>query len=93
MGNRNDDKIPDEIKQQIVGRLSDLLESKDMNAATLAKRAGISKSNLYSILRGETAPTIYSLFQICEGLEVSPAYFFKGLESGEKTPESVKKCT
>lgn len=71
------------INQQIANRLTYLIQSKNLKVADLAKRAELSASNLYSILRGETTPTLYTLFMLCRGLQMPMSRFFIGMEIGE----------
>lgn len=75
--------MQDEINQKIAKRLSQLIKSSDLKISALADTACISVSNLYSILRGETTPTLYTLYMLCRGLQISLSRFFIGLEVEE----------
>lgn len=77
--------MQNEINKQIAKRLSQLIKNSNMRISDLAEAASVSTSNLYSILRGDTTPTLYTLFMLCKGLEISLSSFFIGIEIEENS--------
>lgn len=73
--------LQDEINHKVSERLKELMEAKGLTKAGLSQKAGISASNLYSILRGDTIPTIYTLILLCQAMDVSLAFFLKTVET------------
>ena len=69
-----------EINERISSHLQELIREKGIKKTQLATRAGISISNLYSILRGETAPTVYTLSQLCIALDVTLTSFIEKID-------------
>ncbi len=69
-----------EINERISSHLQELIRKKGIKKAQLADRAGVSISNLYSILRGDTAPTVYTLSQLCIALDVSLTSFIERID-------------
>lgn len=68
--NEIDDQI-NTINKDIASALATIMTRKGTNVMALAEVAEISSSNLYSILRGETTPSLYTLYKLCQGLEIS----------------------
>ncbi|MCM1048294.1 MAG: helix-turn-helix domain-containing protein [Clostridiales bacterium] len=75
--------MQDEINKQIAKRLLQLIKNSNMKTSDLAKAASVSTSNLYSILRGDTMPALYTLFMLCKGLQIPLSSFFIGIEIEE----------
>ena len=73
--------LQDEINYKVSERLKELMEAKGLTKAGLSQKAGISASNLYSILRGDTIPNIYTLILLCQAMDVSLAFFLKPIET------------
>lgn len=69
-----------EINERISSHLQELIRKKGIKKSQLADKAGISISNLYSILRGETAPTVYTLSQLCIALDVTLTSFIEKID-------------
>ena len=57
-------------------RISELLEQKNKSLRSLAQASGIDKSNLSKIIAGEMECKCPTIKKICDGLNVTPAYFF-----------------
>lgn len=57
--------------EDIPNLLNDLLNEKDINKATLAKRSGISEVYLHQIFAGKRNPSRNRLISLCFGLEAS----------------------
>lgn len=61
---------PDVECHKIVDRIKKLCKSKELSFKAVAKKAGLAQSTLSEIVNGNTYPQIYSLFKICNALEV-----------------------
>ena len=79
--------LQDEINGKVSERLKELMEKKGLTKARLSQKAGISASNLYSILRGDTVPTIYTLILLCQAMDVSLAFILKPIETDNAAAE------
>lgn len=60
-------------------RIAELLTERNMTRYELAKRSGVPLSTISSIFIRETIPQFDTIYKICEGLDVSMAYFSKEL--------------
>ena len=69
------------INEQFSKYLAKIILEKKISVPVIATRANISSSNIYSILRGERTPTIYTLAMICDEIGMSFTEFFVGLDS------------
>jgi transcriptional regulator with XRE-family HTH domain len=59
------------------GRLREARQSRDMTQDDVAREAGLTKSFVSAVERGETSPSIGSLYRLCEVLGVSIAELFE----------------
>ncbi len=66
------------------GRLREARQGRDMTQDDVAREAGLTKSFVSAVERGETSPSIGSLYRLCEVLGVSIAELFETVA----TPES-----
>lgn len=74
-----------EIVELIAKRLKDLRLQKTWSLATCADRTGVSKAMLGQIERGESSPTIATLWKIATGMDVS----LSSLMAGESPQDAV----
>lgn len=72
--------MQNDINRQVAARLAQLIKESGLKVSVLASTAQTSVSNLYSILRGDTMPTLYTLIMLCKGLHISLSQFFMPLE-------------
>jgi len=61
-------------------RISKLRKAKGLSMYRLSLNSGISNSVLMRIEKGEREPKLNTLLKIIDGLEMSPAEFFKSLK-------------
>lgn len=59
------------------GRLREARQGRDMTQDDVAREAGLTKSFVSAVERGETSPSIGSLYRLCEVLGVSIAELFE----------------
>ncbi|MEM9602210.1 MAG: XRE family transcriptional regulator [Pseudomonadota bacterium] len=59
-----------EITQRLAGRLKEERASKGLSLDALSKLSGVSRSMLSQIERGESSPTVASLWQLTKALNV-----------------------
>lgn len=65
-----------EMKKNIGTRIKNIRSSKDLTATNLAKLSFISQSYLSDIETGRTLPSLDTLVDICNALEISLSDFF-----------------
>lgn len=63
--------------KDVVARIRKLRKAKKMSMYMLALNAGLNNTVVQRVERGEREPKIDTLFRIIDGLEISPAEFFK----------------
>ncbi|MBR5485389.1 MAG: helix-turn-helix transcriptional regulator [Oscillospiraceae bacterium] len=72
------EKIPQEFKDFFANRMECLVKEKGINARKMSKeKLGMSAEYITKITSGEMMPSVYGFFEICDAMEVSPAYFKK----------------
>ncbi len=74
-----------EITERLAARLREARKAQDLSLDALAKLSGVSRSMLSAIERGESSPTVASLWNLTQALKVD----FSGLLDGETGPESA----
>lgn len=57
-------------------RIQTIMKQKGLTYYQLAKRSGLAQSTLSNMSARGTVPSIYTLEQICKGLQISMAEFF-----------------
>lgn len=63
---------------KVIGRyITKLRKSKNMSMYALALNSGISGSVLLHTEKGQREPRLNTIFRIIDGLEMTPAEFFK----------------
>ena len=67
----------------LISRISELCKSKGYSYYAIAKKANISTSTMYSIMEGKTLPQLFTLFNICNVLEIPIANIFETVEEYE----------
>ena len=65
------------------GRLREARQARDMTQDDVAREAGLTKSFVSAVERGETSPSIGSLYRLCEVLGVSIAALFETVPAPE----------
>ena len=65
------------------GRLREARQGRDMTQDDVAREAGLTKSFVSAVERGETSPSIGSLYRLCEVLGVSIAALFETVPAPE----------
>ena len=61
---------PDKECEKLVRKIRYLIEAKGTSIYNTAERAGISPSTLNELLHGKSRPQMYTLFKLCNALEV-----------------------
>lgn len=62
---------PDEECNRLIKRIEKICEVRGLSNYALAKAAGISKSALHDLMSGRTKPQLYTLYKLCNALNVS----------------------
>ncbi|MDR1453517.1 MAG: helix-turn-helix domain-containing protein [Candidatus Margulisbacteria bacterium] len=63
--------------QDVITRIRKIRKSKKLSMYMLALNSGLNNTVIQRVERGEREPKINTLFKIIDGLEMSPAEFFK----------------
>ena len=63
--------------EALISRISELCKLKGYSYYAIAKKANISTSTMYSIMEGKTLPQLFTLFNICNVLEIPIASIFE----------------
>lgn len=80
---------PDKECEKLVRKIRYLIEAKGMSIYNTAERAGISPSTLNELLHGKSRPQMYTLFKLCNALEVPLKDMFD-VETGELATDEEK---
>lgn len=79
----------DAMSSTISANLKRIRKEKKMSLDTVAEMTGVSKSMLGQIERGESSPTVSTLWKIATGLHIS---FTALLEGQEKETQAIQKA-
>ncbi|MGB0798133.1 MAG: helix-turn-helix domain-containing protein, partial [Planktomarina sp.] len=80
MSDRND------ILDRMAGRLKAARKAKDLSLDAVAKLSGVSRSMVSQIERGESSPTVSTLWNLTQALQVD----FAGLVDDNTTPRGIE---
>lgn len=80
MTNRND------ILDRMASRLKEARKSQDLSLDAVAKLSGVSRSMVSQIERGESSPTVSTLWNLTQALQVD----FAGLVDDNKTARGIQ---
>ena len=67
---------PDVECEKLVKNIKELLKLKSMSVNMVAKKAGMSASALNELMNGRTKPQLYTLFRLCNALDVTMEKLF-----------------
>lgn len=81
--------MPEEIN--VLQRITDLCQERNVSCYELAKRSGIPYSTLNTLLLKGTHPSIPTLMRICDGLGITVQQFF-GDEDNPALTARQKDC-
>lgn len=79
--------VKQEIAQRLAGRLKEVRKSRGLSLDSLAKLSGVSRSMLSQIERGESSPTVASLWNLTTALNVG---FSDLLDQGPKERSPIR---
>lgn len=79
---------PDEIRARVAGRIREIAARRTMTLTTLAERAGVSRSHLYTVLDGERSATTDLLTKLASALRVDPIELMRPLRPKKKPATS-----
>ena len=60
----------------VLGRLHQLMEERDLNPYRLSKRCGLAQSTVSNMYKRNNVPTVSTLELLCKGLGVTMSQFF-----------------
>ena len=61
----------EELNREVGLKIRGLRESKNLSIQKLSDKIDIEYSNMIRIEKGRTNPTIWTLYKICQGLEIN----------------------
>lgn len=61
----------------VVDKLRHYIDENGLRLRFVAEKSGIQEKKFYRLLNGKQQMTVDEYEQICKGLSVDPAYFFK----------------
>jgi len=65
------------VREAVTARIKELCDKNHMTINTLSNTCGMPPSTIYSIFRGKSQnPSVNTVYQICEGLNITLAEFF-----------------
>ena len=67
----------------ILARIKYFMEKKDLSQAALAKLTDVPQSTINSMFKRNRQPTVFTLQQICKGLDISVSEFFADGKTSE----------
>lgn len=73
------------MKEELIKRLKDLMETREITAAELSRRSGIRASSISDYLKGKYEPKQDKIDKLAEALSVSPAWLM-GYDAPMKKP-------
>lgn len=69
------------LDAEIVGKvIQEYREGKELSQEVLSGLAGIGRSHLSAIERGERRPTLDTFYKICEALQIRPSTLMSTIE-------------
>ena len=81
---------PDEECKIIIENIQLICRIKGIKANELAKKADIAPSTISYILNGKTKPQIYTLFQLCNALEITLEELMRKRESTDRSKRAAE---
>ncbi len=78
-----------DIMEHLASRLKDTRKSKGLSLDAVAKLSGVSRSMLSQIERGESSPTVATLWNLTQALQVDFAGLLDGSAAAESPIEAV----
>lgn len=79
---------PERECERIIERIGNMCRLKGVSCYSLAKKAEMSTSSVYSILQGKTKPNIYTLYKLCNALDISVQELLEETEQGFTVEET-----
>ena len=80
---------PEEKTKELIQNINKICEIRGISHYTLAKRADISTSTLHSLLAGKTKPYMYTVYRLCNALDMPIADLL--IENAKETIENISK--
>lgn len=80
---------PEEKSKELIQNINKICELRGISHYTLAKRADISTSTLHSLLAGKTKPYMYTVYRLCNALDLPISDLL--IEDGDETIENISK--
>lgn len=69
----------DQACRILIENIRNICTQKRITMTSLARRSDISQSTLSDLFKGRTKPQIYTLFKICNALDISIEKLFEGI--------------
>ena len=80
---------PEEKTKELIQNINKICEIRGISHYTLAKKADISTSTLHSLLAGKTKPYMYTVYRLCNALDMPIADLL--IEDADEKIENISK--
>lgn len=80
---------PEEKTKELIQNINKICEIRGISHYTLAKKADISTSTLHSLLAGKTKPYMYTVYRLCNALDMPIVDLL--IENAKETIENISK--
>lgn len=75
---------PDSECENIMNNIEEICKNKGISHYVLANLAEISTSTLYGLMKGKTKPYMYTIYKICNALDVTIETILRNKEQNEE---------
>lgn len=80
---------PEEKSKELIQNIKKICEVREISYYTLARQADISTSTLHSLLSGKSRPYLYTVYKLCNALNISISELL--LETENETMQAISK--
>ena len=80
---------PEEKSKELIQNINKICEMRGISHYTLAKRADVSTSTLHSLLAGKTKPYMYTVYRLCNALDMPISDLL--IEAGNEKIENISR--
>lgn len=80
---------PEKKSKELIQNIKKICEVREISYYTLARQADISTSTLHSLLSGKSRPYLYTVYKLCNALNISISELL--LETENETMQAISK--
>lgn len=78
---------PEQKCENLIRKLREQCENRNISYYALAKEADVSTSTLHALIAGKTKPYMYTVYKLCNALDISIMYILDDEDMPENTTE------